>query len=401
MGNFNYLAVDGQNKQVKGTLEAKDILEAKVKLRQSGLYITSIHKERGEFAGKLELGKVSVMDLAVFSHQFSVMIGSGIPLIRTLQALAEETSNIQFRKIINKVRSDVEGGSSLSAAFSKHPKVFSNFFINLIKSGEVSGTLPAILKRLASYLEKEEDIRRKVASAFAYPAIVSIVAVGVVGFLLIFIVPVFQNAYKAMSVELPVPTLVLIWASKIFTQFWWVVLILAILVCVSSVILRKKERWGLILDRFKLRFPLFGPLNCKVAISRFVRTLATMIGSGLTLGSSLNTAKDVVGNKVVIHTIESLQKEISQGRQISDSLKEQDFFPPIVVQMVSVGEESGKLNEMLDKCADFLDEETDLVIKRLMVKLEPILTFGLAVLIGFIALAIYLPMFDLIYRISH
>ena len=399
MPNFNYLAQDNQGKQLKGSLEAANLNEAKLKLKQTGFYIIWIRQE-SRIAEALGFSKVRNMDLAIFSHQFSAMISSGIPLIRALIALAEETTNKTFRTIINKIRYDVENGSSLSDALSKHPKIFSNFFISLIKTGEAGGVLPTVLSRLASYLEKEEDLRRKVRSSFAYPVIVGIVAVGVVAFLLIFIVPVFRSAYKTLKIDLPGPTVFLIFLSNVAVKFWWLVLILAVVLYVAFKMLRQDLRFSLRWDELKLKIPIFGQLNRKVAVSRFVRTLSTLMGSGLTLGQSLPIVKEVVGNQAVAQAIENLKKDIIQGKQISDSLKNQNIFPAIVTQMVSVGEESGSLNNMLDKCADFLDEDIDTLIRGLVVKLEPILTFGLALLVGFIALAIYLPMFDLIRQIN-
>ena len=257
-----------------------------------------------------------------------------------------------------------------------------------------------VLSRLADYLEKEEDLRRKVRSSFAYPVIVGIVAVLVVGFLLIFIVPVFRASYKTLKIDLPGPTVLLIILSNIAVKFWWLVLLLGIAFYIGIIAAKQKPGFCLALDKFKLKLPVFGQLNRKVAVSRLVRTLSTLTGSGLTLGQSLPIVKDIVGNLAVAKAIEDLRKDINQGKQISESLKAHDFFPAIVTQMIAVGEESGNLNAMLDKCADFLDEDIDTLIRGLVVKLEPILTFGLALLVGFIALAIYLPMFDLIRQVS-
>ncbi len=399
MAHFSYLAQDGQDKQTKGILEAKDIAEAKAKLRQMGLYIIWIRPEV-RFLKGLDLGRIKNMELAIFSHQFSVMISSGIPLIRALKALADEAENKKFRSIIDKIRFDVENGASLSKAFSEHPKAFSNFFINLIKTGEAAGALPAVLNRLADYLEKEEDLRRKVTSSFAYPTIVAIVAIAAVVFLLIAVVPVFRSVYKTLNISLPGPTIALITLSNILIKFWWLLLLCIGLVYYLLSLSQRNETLSLALDKFKLRLPLFGQLNRKVAISRFVRTLSTLIGSGLTLNPALTIIKEVVGNRAVAGVIESIQNDINQGKQLSDALKQAKYFPAIAVQMISVGEESGNLNALLDKCADFLDEDIDMLIKNLVVKLEPTLTFFLAVLVGFIALAIYLPMFDLMHQIS-
>jgi len=399
MAHFNYLAQDNQDKQISGVLEAKDIAEAKAKLRQMGLYIIWVRPEVG-FLKTLDLGRVKNMELAIFSHQFAVMISSGIPLVRALKALADETDNRKFRTIIDKVRFDVENGTSLSQAFSKNPKVFSNLFISLIKTGEAAGALPAVLNRLANCLEKDEDLRRKVASSFAYPLIVGIMAIVAVSFLLIAVVPVFSSVYKSLKINLPGPTIALIGLSSILVKFWWLILLFIGLIFYILRIAKHNEIFGLTLDRLKLRLPIFGQLNRKVSVSRFVRTLSTLIGSGLTLNPSLTITKEAVGNRAIAKTIESMQNEINQGKSLSDSLRQAQYFPAIAVQMISVGEESGNLNALLDKCADFLDEDIDILIKNLVVKLEPTLTFFLAVLVGFIALAIYLPMFDLMHQIA-
>jgi type IV pilus assembly protein PilC len=399
MAHFNYWATDNQNKEIKGSLEAKDMLEAKTKLRQSGLYIIRINKGIN-LLEKVGFEKVKNQDLAIFSHQFAIMISSGIPLIRALQALAEESTNKKLSSIIEKVRFDVENGTSLSEALIKHPTVFSDFFVTSVKSGEAAGILPAVLNRLASHLEKEEELKRKVSSGFAYPAIVGFVAMGVVAFMLVFIVPVFKNVYKALKINLPGPTITLIAVSNIFIKFWWVILLLIGFSFYASRVIKQNKELGLIFDRFKLRIPVFGQLNRKVSVSRFVRTLSTMMASGLSLNSSLNIVKDIVGNRVISNSVETIQKEINQGKQISDALKSQGIYPSIVIQMISVGEESGNLNPLLDKAANFLDEDIDTIIKNLVVKLEPTLTLLLAALIGFIALAIYLPMFDLIHQVG-
>jgi len=399
MERFNYLATNNQNRQVKGDLEANDLLEAQTKLRQMGLYIIRVNKE-GNLKEKFNFSPIKNADLAVFCHQFSVLISSGIPLVRSLKALAQEAPNKKFRSVIDRVRMDVENGASLSLALGKYPKVFSEFFISLIKSAEAAGILPDVLSRLAKYLEKEEDLKRKVSASFAYPVVVGVIALGVVSFLLIFIVPVFSKVYKSLRIGLPGPTVALIALSNIFIKFWWAVLILAGLIFYVFKTAEKKPEFSLILDRIKLNIPLFGQLNRKVAVSRFVSTLAAMIGSGLTLGTSLLITKNIVGNKAVASAVEAIRSDINQGGNISSSLKTHEFFPPIVVQMISVGEESGNLRVMLEKCAGFLDEEIDAFVKQLIVKLEPALTILLAGLVGFIALAIYLPMFDLIRNVS-
>ena len=399
MANFSYLAQDSQNKEIRGSLEAKDINEAKAKLRQANLYIIQIQPEV-RFIATQRVRRVKKMELAIFSHQFAAMISSGIPMIRALKTLSEETNNRQFRKIIAQIVVDIQNGASLSNALSRYPGIFSNFFTSLIKTGETAGALPLVLNRLANYLEKEENLRRKIISSFAYPAIVGIVAIAAVSFLLIFVVPVFSSVYKSLRIELPGPTLTLILLSNIFIKFWWLILSLVVATYFLLRILKENQAFRLTIDRYKLMLPVFGQLNRKVATSRFVSTLSTLSGSGVTLSTSLTIIKEVVGNRAVRHAIEFIQKDIQQGKPLSESLKQQDYFSPIVIQMLAAGEESGNLGIMLDKCADFLDEDIDTLMKNLVVKLEPSLTIVLAILVGFIALAIYLPMFDLIRSIA-
>lgn len=399
MAKFSYLAQDSQNKEIRGTLEARDINEAKAKLRQASLYIIQVNPE-ARFLITPAVERVNNMDLAIFSHQFAAMISSGIPLIRALKTLSEETNNRKFRKIIEKIAADIENGASLSKALSRYPRIFSNFFTSLIKAGETAGVLPVVLNRLANYLEKEVNLRRKVISSFAYPVIVGIVAMAAVTFLLIFVVPVFSSVYKGLKIALPGPTLTLITLSNIFINYWWLILSLVLGIGFTLGVLNRNKSFGLATDELKLKLPAFGQLNRKVATSRFVRTLSTLVGSGVTLSSSLTIVKDVVGNRAVAQAVELTQKDIQQGKPLSESLKQREYFSPIVIQMLAAGEESGNLNVMLDKCADFLDEDIDTLIKNLVVKLEPSLTIALAILVGFIALAIYLPMFDLIRSIA-
>jgi type IV pilus assembly protein PilC len=399
MAKFSYLAQDNQNKEISGTLEANDINEAKAKLRQASLYIIQVNPET-RFLITPAVERVNNMDLAIFSHQFAAMISSGITLIKALKTLSAETNNRKFRKIIEKIAADIENGASLSNALSRYPRIFSNFFTSLIKAGETAGALPVVLNRLANYLEKEVTLRRKVISSFAYPVIVGIVAMIAVTFLLIFVVPVFSSVYAGLKITLPGPTVILIALSNIFIKYWWLVLSLAIAIYLTLRVLKQNKAFGLATDGFKLKLPVFGQLNRKVATSRFVRTLSTLVGSGVTLSSSLTIIKDVVGNRAFAQAVEKIQKDIQQGKPLSESLKQGKYFSPIVIQMLAAGEESGNLNVMLDKCADFLDEDIDTLIKNLVVKLEPSLTVALAILVGFIALAIYLPMFDLIRSIA-
>lgn len=256
MPYFNYLAQDAKAQKTGGNIEAVDIIEAKAKIRQMGLYLVRVKQEARVFS-ILGSAKIKSMDLAVFSHQFAAMISSGVPLLRSLNALAEEATDKPFRFIIQKIKTDIENGQSLSSALSRNPKVFSNFFVSLIKTGELGGVLPVLLNRLANYLEKEEDLRRKVKSSFAYPVIVLITAILVVTFLLIFIVPVFCSVFKALKINLPMPTLALIALSNLVVKLWWLLLLLGVFAYVFLQVAVKKQAVRFFIDKLKLGIPIF------------------------------------------------------------------------------------------------------------------------------------------------
>lgn len=344
--------------------------------------------------------KVNKVDLAIFTHQFSAMIEAGLPLSKCLLVLSNETENQALKKVTIQIIYDIKSGTSLSDAFLKHPQVFSNFFINMVKSGEVAGILPAVLKRLSVHLEKEEDLRQKVSSAFAYPAVVGFVALGVIIFLLVFIVPVFGNVYKSLKLSLPMPTQLLIIASNFMVKYAWLLVILGGAVFYICARLMRNQKAGFLWDHFKFFMPVFGRLNRKVATARFARTLSSMISGGVPLIRSLDISQEAVNNRAAFRVIRALKNSASQGRTLGEVLQKQNIFPPLAVQMITTGEESGTLDAMLNKVADFLDDEIDHNIKRLVTRLEPALTFLLAALVGYIAISIYLPMFDILRSIS-
>jgi type IV pilus assembly protein PilC len=403
MPKYRYIAKDSQGKEFRGVVESKDKDEAVLKLNQLGLYI--IFLEESTFIRKFKLPfparGIKKIDLALFTRQFSAMISAGLPLVKCLRVLSQEIENPALKSAIDKIIFDIQNGLSLSSALAKHPRIFANFFVSMVKSGETAGILPGVLKRIAVHLEKEVDLRQKIASAFAYPTVVLFVATGVVSFLLIFIVPVFEKVYKGLKLDLPFPTLFLIYLSKFMIKYWWLLLvIIAAVIYGFKRIKEKNKRASFLLDYSKFWMPIFGKLNRKIATSRFSRSLAAMLSSGVTLGRSLEVTEEALDNQVSSLLIRALQKNISQGRTLTEVLQKQRLFSPLAVQMIATGEESGTLGEMLSRTADFLDEEIDYTIKRLITRLEPLLTLILAILVGYIALAIYLPMFDIMRSVS-
>jgi type IV pilus assembly protein PilC len=409
MPKYRYVAKDKQGKEFRGIVESKDKDQAQIKLNQLGLY--SVFLE--EAAAKARFGfllqflrafaqiKIGKVDLSLFAHQFSAMISAGLPLVKCLSILASDTDNKILKTALDEVIFDVQNGLSLSAALAKHPRIFSNFFVSMIKSGETAGILPGVLKRIAIHLEKETELRQKITSAFAYPIVVAFVAIGAIIFLLIFIIPVFVNVYKGLHVNLPLPTLSLIWLSNIMIRYWWLVFAVIIAIIYGfKRIKEKNKRLSFFLDYFKLWMPIFGKLNRKIYTTRFIRTLGAMLASGVTLSRSLEVADEVLSNRVSSAVIRALQININQGKTLTEILEKQRLFSPLAVQMIATGEQSGTLEEMLNKTADFLDEDIDHIIKRLIIKLEPLLTFLVAILVGYIALAIYLPMFDILHNVG-
>ena len=397
MSTFSYTLKDERGKNYRGTIEAKDKKEAQAKLDRTGYYLTSLSKQARPFL--LSPGAITNADVIVFFHHCKAMINAGIPILKTLTTLADQTDKMGFRKVIDDMRSNIESGATLSGAMARHPKVFSKFIVNMIEAAETSGKFADILGRLAQYLEKEEETRRQLRAAFSYPVIVFAIAIVVVTYLLVAVVPIFETVYANIKVSLPMPTIILLALSKLFTE-WWILLFF--IVAASWIVVMKISKFDkakFFIDRLKLSVPLFGGLNRITAVSRFVRSLGYILSSGIPLARALELAEPIASNMLITRAINSIKEAVNRGENISDSLRRSRVFPPIVVQMVATGEESGNLDAMLDKAADFLDDEINMIVATLKIRIEPMLTVMLAVVIGFIALAIYLPIFDLIRQV--
>ncbi|MCK5450816.1 MAG: type II secretion system F family protein [Candidatus Omnitrophica bacterium] len=339
---------------------------------------------------------VKIDEIVVFTERLSAMINAGLPIIKCLQTMKEQSDNTVLKNILYGICLDLEGGLKFSEALAKYPRVFSQFYVNLVLAGETGGIIDEVLIRISSYLSKEQELRRDIQKAFAYPVIVLSAAVLVIGFLTMFIVPVFADVYSKMGVTLPLPTVILLGISKVVGKYWWLIGVLVGVGWFAGSKIRTTERGGLFIDNLKLKVPIFGTLNRQVAVTQVLRTLASLVSSGVPLIEALDTVRDLSGNKVVSKIMDDLKENVEEGAKIADSLEEVDFFPPMVVQMISAGEEAGALETMLSKSADFLDRDIDYTIKKLVTRLEPILTTILAVVVGFIAMAIYLPMFDVV-----
>jgi type IV pilus assembly protein PilC len=339
---------------------------------------------------------VKLKDVAVWSRQFATMINAGLSLLRALYILADQSENKALAEITNQVRIDVEKGSSLSAALSKHPKAFNRLFISMVKAGEIGGVLDSVLMRLADTIEKQVELRRKVKSAMTYPAVVAVLVFLIVSAMLLFIIPMFEGLYAELGGKLPLPTQILIDISKICRQFWWVV---AIGAGVGIWLFRRwintesgRAQW----DAMKLKAPVFGQLVRKTALARFSRTLSALVRSGVPILESLDIVAETSGNTVVAKAVWDTQSAVKRGEPLARKLEDHPVFPAMVVQMMAVGEETGALDEMLDKIADFYDAEVEATVDALTSLIEPLLIVVMGVCVGGMVISLYMPMFNII-----
>jgi type IV pilus assembly protein PilC len=402
MKNYIYRAKDASGQEFIGHEQAEDAAHLRAKLRNNGYFPMRITLEHNFRIKDVLSGmrSVGLDELVIFCQQFSTMINSGLPILSALDIIWKQTENKRLQIIISKIRNDLSAGSSLYEAVKKHDKVFPPIFISLVQVGEVSGTLSESLQNLLVYFTKEYETRQRVKSAFVYPTIVIIVAVLVVAFMVIHVVPVFSKVFSGVfgggSAALPLPTAMLILISDLTRTFWWVGPVVLAGLVFTMHILNKTEHGKYLIDSFKLKIPLFGKLIHKVAVSRFVRALGIIIKAGVPINLALRTSCNVTGNYVIHNIISVVEKRIVAGSNLSQPLHESGYFPEIIVQMIATGEEAGTLDSMLISAADQMDQEIDYRVKKIIVALEPTLTIFLAFVVGFIAIALYLPLFETI-----
>ncbi len=395
---FEYKGKTLAGAPVQGELSAKDRAELERKLRRNRILITSIRKKPTELSIKFGTG-IKKVEVSRFTRQFATMIGAGLPMVQCLEILATQTENKELRKILSNVKESVEGGSTLSEALAKHRKVFDYLYTNMVEAGEMGGALDTILVRLALYREKADALVRKVKGAMVYPSVVVIVATGVTIAMLTFIVPVFAKMFSDLGSELPAPTQVVLVISH-FLQSNFLYLILGGLALIAGFIYWVKTPAGRhSFDAFMLKTPIFGNLIRKSSVARFTRTLGTLLSSGVSIIDAMEITSKTAGNMVVAKAIKRAVLAIAEGDTITGPLKESGVFPPMVTQMISVGEKTGGLDDMLVKIADFYDEEVDEAVSALTSIIEPVIIVFMGVIIGGILIAMYLPMFDIIGKI--
>jgi type IV pilus assembly protein PilC len=365
-------------------------------LRKRKIIITSLKQKSKEFSMKLfENKRISVKDMGVFTRQFATMINSGLPMVQCLEILSEQMEKEHFKKISYAVKTDVEGGATLADALGRH-KEFSELYVNMVEAGEAGGILDLILNRLAVYLEKADALARKVKSALTYPTVVCVVATGATIFMLMFIIPTFAKMFSDFGGELPLPTKIVMMFST-FLRTKWYLLVGGV---TAAIILFKKfhatQTGQLKVDQFMLKIPVLGTVIRKAAVARFTRTLGTLVSSGVPILTGLEITAKTAGNKVVEIAVNATKESISQGNTIADPLKASGVFPPMVTQMISVGEQTGALDEMLDKIANFYDDEVDTAVEALTSVIEPVMIVVMGVVVGGMLISMYLPMFKLI-----
>ncbi len=398
---YKFSGVDSAGSRVAGEREAvnKQLLQAALrKERVSNVVI----KEKGkEFTlPTLGSGKVPTKDIAIFFRQFSVMIDAGLPLVQCLEILAANQENPAFQKCLTGVRVTVEGGATLANAMRQYPKIFDDLTTNMVEAGETGGILDVILQRLAAYVEKAVKLKAAVKSALIYPVSVISIAVLVVGALLKFVVPIFEKLFAGLGVELPLPTRMVIGLSQFVQNFWWVAIVGLVAAFFALKQIRKDKRGKYMTDSILLKMPVVGLLLRKIAVARFTRTLGTLITSGVPILEGLAITARTSGNAVLEEALMKVRKAIEEGRTIVDPLKECGVFPNMVTQMIGVGEATGAMDNMLQKIADFYEDEVDAATKDLLTLLEPIMIAFLGVCVGGIVISLYLPLFAMIAKLA-
>ena len=388
---FEWQGTDRHGKAVRGDLRAASEAIVRNTLQRQGIRVLKIKKLRTK-AGK----SIKPKDIALFTRQLSTMMKAGVPLLQSIDIVARGSENPKMTSLLNALRSDVETGTALNQAFRKYPMYFDALYCNLIEAGEQAGILEGLLDRLATYMEKTEAIKRKIKSALMYPVAILVVAFVVVTVIMLFVVPAFKDVFASFGAELPAPTMIVIAISEFFTQFWY--LVLGVPVAGAYFFLqawKRNEKVQRTMDRLLLKMPIFGTLVEKSAIARWTRTMATMFAAGVPLVESLDSVGGAAGNSVFAEGTKRIQQDVSQGTSLSMAMTAQRLFPVMVLQMTTIGEESGSLDHMLGKAADFYEAEVDDMVAGISSLMEPIIIVVLGVLIGGIVVAMYLPIFKL------
>jgi type IV pilus assembly protein PilC len=381
----------------KGEQDAPDDATLRGQLRRRGLRNIEIKKKPVDLFENIPFlqQKVKEKDVVVFARQFATMINAGLPIVQCLEMLGSQEQNKTFAKVIQKIKEDIEGGATLSESLKKYPKIFDDLFVNLIAAGEAGGILDTILQRLSAYMEKAMKLKSRVKGAMTYPASVLVISFAVVTLLLLKVIPVFQKMFEGMGKALPGPTQFVVDASQFMQDYFLYIMGALILLAIGFVRFYRTPNGRKIVDSLILKAPIFGPLMKKVAVAKFSRTLSTMMSSGVPIIEGLDIVSKTAGNKVIEEALQKTKRSISEGKTISEPLTETGIFPPMVVQMIAVGENTGALDSMLSKIADFYDEEVDTAVSAMTSLLEPLMMVFLGGIVGGMIIAMYLPIFQM------
>ena len=414
MATFSYKALDKSGKEIRGSIEATGEDAVIERLRSMGYYVTSVNKHK-QGVGQMDLaekpgikhinkilsrGKVNLKHMSAFSRQLATLIGAGLPLLRSLQILREQVEDRNLKEALDKITDDVEAGNSLSEAMAKHPRIFNRLYVNMVKAGEIGGALETVLDRLALFQEKSQAVRSKVKGAMWYPIVVISIALIVVGVILYVVVPKFADMFEGLGGELPPLTQMLIDLSDGLRLYWYVPLFGIVALIVGFKFIARFEMGRYVLDRLKLRLPVFGTIVQKSAVARFARTFGTLLDTGVPILQTLLIVKDTSGNEVISRAMVDIHASIRDGDTVAEPMKKFPIFPPLVVHMVAVGEETGALDNMLIKVAEHFEREVDDAVDGLAKLIEPLLIVMLGGIIGTVVVALYLPIFTITQHIQ-
>ncbi len=400
MASFVWQGISLSGKRISGVVEADSKADVLKNLRKQKIRITLVQEQAAKAGLFSRKKKVRVKDLALFTRQFATMISAGLPLIQCLEVLTQQMDHPELRGIIRKVTQRIEGGSTLNEALRDHPAVFNELFTSMVEAGEAGGILDTILERLATHLEKMEALIRKVKGAMTYPMVVFSVSMGATAFMLLFLIPRFAAMFTDFGGELPLPTKIVMGASDLLKHYGWVLIIAGVVGSIAFKRYKATDKGSRKVDGYMLRFPVIGQVVRKGAVSRFARTLGTLLSSGVPLLDGLNVTARAAGNRVIADAVGQIRTSVTGGSTLAEPMRASGVFPPMVTQMVGVGEETGRLDEMLSKLADFYDDEVDAAVDSLTAVIEPVMIVIMGVIVGGMLIAMYLPMFKLISVVS-
>ncbi len=400
---YEYKALDPAGKTTTGIIDADSTIGARQKLRGSGIFPVEVRettsRPKGISSGQASVSslfqRVKPGEISVMTRQLSILLGAGVTLVVSLDTLISQITNPLLKKIMAQIKESVNEGNSLAFSLSQHPKLFSQIYINMVRAGEASGSLDLVLNRLAEFSERQETLKGRFKAAMAYPVIMFFIGTIILFFLVTFIVPQITSIFTDMHQTLPIPTLVLITTSTFLKSFWWLVLLIfgGIIILVKKLVKTPKGRY--LWDKIKLRIPVLGVINIKMAVARFGRSLGSLVQNGVPLLTALDIVRNIVNNTLIAQDIDNAMEQIEAGKSLAAPLSQSLWFPPIAVQMISVGEHSGKLEDMLDKIAEIYEGETEAQIMAMTSLLEPVMILTMAVSVAFIVFSILLPIFDI------